>query len=319
MQATAVTLAILIGGIVLLVLLESGLRLHRWRRAPMRLRILYASFLLNEEAIQGITEIHQRVERAGARSFDELFGLYAAASGRSRDDIEALFGFRMPRRRLNDSRFVLRNHLRWHIGLVPIPGQHLRTATITKQGTRSSGASYSGVTDGGSVKRVMVTGGSVAYGYGATSDEATIAGRLQDVLNRHDARNGWRWEVVNRGFPGATSFQELIVALQDEDATPAPDYFVSISGWNDVDQQFGYAEPNVSPLAQGYTSSLERQTLLLQFVRAGARRLLLPAALKRWVDAYRQWPGPQAIAGHGQRHAGVVRRDNDRPDMYPLW
>lgn len=318
MQDATVALGILIAVLAFPVLLESGLRLYRWRRAPLRLRLFYASFLLSDEAVQAITEIRQRVERAAARSFDELFELYAAASGKSRADIEAVFGFPMPLRRLNRAKLVLRNHLRWHVGLVPIPGQRLRTATITGIGTRSTGAADSSAALASStVKRVMIVGGSVAYGSWATSDDATIAGRLQEHLNQPGRNRGHRWEVVNRAFPAATSFQELLVLLQHDHGATPPDYVVAITGHNDVDQQFGYAEANVSPTAQGYTSSLERRTLWKEPARVMARRLVLLAALKRAVIAYREWPGPHQ--GHPGSRTRAVRRDSDGPDIYPLW
>jgi hypothetical protein len=258
-----VLLDLVMGTAVVSAVLESSLRMYRWRFAPPRLRILYALFLLNDEAVQAIAEIHQRVERAAARSFDELFELYAVASGKSKDDVEAVFGFRMPWRQLIRSRLVLRNRLQWHVGLVPIPDQPLRTTTITGAGTRSTGRidSTAGRPTPAVVKHVVLSGGSVPYGYGATCDDTTIAGRLQEHLNRSESRRGRRWEVINRAFPAATSFQELIVALQTTDLAKPPDYVVSISGCNDVGQQFSYGETNVSALAQGYTNSLERRGL----------------------------------------------------------
>ncbi len=312
-------LGTLIAVVASLVLLESSVRLYRWRLAPLRLRVWHAMFLLNDEAVSAVAEIHQRAERAGARSFDELFDLYAEASGRSRADIDALFGFGMARRRLLNSRLTLRNRLRWHVGLVPVPQQRLRTATITDAGTRATASGGPGTSREPSltVKQVVVTGGSAAYGYGATSDEATIAGRLQDYLNRRDSRTGHRWEVVNRAFPGATSFQELIVVLQDVDMARPPAYVVSISGWNDVDQQFGHGEANSSALAQGYTASLESRTWWSEPIRALARRLLVLSVLKRMVVAYREWPGDPAR--RRQAGGGAGREGTERPDIYPLW
>lgn len=304
-----------------LILLESSLRLYRWSLAPLRLRALYATFLLNDEARVAVTEIRQRVERASARSFDALFELYASASGRSLADIRTLFGFSMRWRQIVNSRLVLRNHLRWHVGLVPIPGQRLRTTTITEAGTRSTGVAgaATGAPAHSTVKRVVITGGSAAYGYGATSDGATIAARLQEHLNRVDPRTEHRWEVVNRAFPGATSFQELLVVLQDVDMTAPPAYIVSISGWNDVDQQFSHGLANASALAQGYTASLERRTPWTGLVRATAGRLELVSVLRRLLVAYREWPGPQAVQGRRVTGHGATRTEIDRPDIYPLW
>nr|MBI3612106.1 hypothetical protein [Nitrospirota bacterium] len=303
-----------------LLLLESGMRLHRLRLAPLRLRWLYASFLLNDEAVQAVMEIHQRVERAGVRSFDELFGLYASASGQSKDAIESLFGFRLPWRALLNARLVLRNHLQWHVGLVPLPNQRLRTASITASGARSTGSPAGRFPASLPAKRVILTGGSVAYGYGATSDAATIAGRMEYYLNEKDRRGTHRWEVVNCGFPAATSFQELIGLLQTAGPPAAGQYLVSFSGCNDVDQQFGHAQPNVSALAQGYSNALQRRGPWGQAMRALGRRLVLLAVLRRFLEGYRQWPGAgntnekRQAAGGRSFHADV-----DQPDIYPLW
>ena len=281
--------------------------------------MLYAIFLLNSEATQAVTEVHQRVERLGGRSFTELFRLYAKASGRSVDEIERLFGFRMSWGRMRRISLVLRNYLRWHIGLVPKPGQHLRTVSITDDGFRASGMTPE--QSSSRVKRVVLTGGSVAYGYGATSDETTVAGKMQEYLNARDPRGECSWEVVNQAFPAATSFQELIGALQCVDAAAAPAYIVSLSGCNDVDQQFGGAEANVSALAQGYTRSLEQRGRVAAVIRAGLRPMVLVEALSRFVTAYRQWPGPQTPGAGPSSSPPSARRPDDieQPDIYPLW
>lgn len=303
-----------------LLLLESGMRLHRLRLAPLRLRWLYASFLLNDEAVQAVMEIHQRVERAGVRSFDELFGLYVSASGQSKDAIESLFGFRLPWRALLNARLVLRNHLQWHIGLVPLPNQRLRTVSITASGTRSTGSPAGRFPASLPAKRVILTGGSVAYGYGATSDAATIAGRMEYHLNEKDRRGTHRWEVVNCGFPAATSFQELIGILQTAGPPAAGQYLVSFSGCNDVDQQFGYAQPNVSALAQGYSNVLQRRGPWGQAMRAMGRHLVLLAVLRRFLEGYRRWPGVGNTNAKRQAAGGrSFHADVDQPDIYPLW
>lgn len=310
-MADTTLIALVAGGLV--VVLESSLRFLRWRYAPPRLRMRYALWLLPAEVVQAVAEIHQRVERAGVRSFDELFALYAIASGRTLQEVEDLFGF--PAGRLRAKRgLVLRNYLRWHVGIVPIPGQHLRTVTITSEGVRRTGAPDPGAApqESRAVKRVVVTGGSVAFGYGATADGNTIAGRLRHHLNRIDHRGQYSWEVVNLAVPAATSFQELIAALQHVDAGRPPDYLISVSGWNDVDQQFGHGEPNVSAFAQAYTTALE-EPLLRSAVRLLLSRVVLLSILKRLVRSYEQWPGPQSA------RAGADTLSVDGPDMYPLW
>jgi len=313
-------LGFILGAAACLILLESCVRLHRWRQVPLRLRLLYALFLLNSEAVQAITEIHQRVARAGARSFGELFELYALASGKSKDEIEALFGFRIPWRKLIKSKLVLRHYLQWHIGLVPLPDQRLRTATITSNGTRSTGSRPRQYPSTATVKHVAITGGSVPYGYGATSDAATIAGRLEYYLHELDHRDTHRWEVVNYAFPAATSFQELIIVLQKVNPEVPPDYLISLSGCNDVDQQFGHSMLHVSALTQSYTNALQQEGLLAQPLRVLGRRMVLLTVLRRFVRGYQQWPGPSKGKNEGlEAVAKPIHNEIDQPDIYPLW
>jgi len=248
---------LLVGALFLVLMLESWVRFRRLRLAPLRLRLWYACFLLSREAVEAITEIHQRVERAGGRSFDELFELYASASGRSRDEIEALFGFQMSWWKLTTSRLVLQNILQWHIGLVPRPDQRLRTVSIASDGTRATDSGLACKTVGNGLKRVVLTGGSVAYGYGATGDAHTIASRLEYYLNSAEPSGARRWQVVNCAFPAGNSFQELISILQKVDfSNQPPAYVVSLTGCNDVDQHFSSAMPNVSAMLQRFVTSM---------------------------------------------------------------
>jgi hypothetical protein len=155
------------------------------------------------------------------------------------------------RRQLRRTRLALKNHLQWPLGVVPVPGQRLRTVIIGEDGARRTIGQETAPDGRTPIERVMVVGGSVAYGYGATGDEATIPGRLQHWLNSLEPRRpDIRWEVANYAFPGATSFQELISVLQRSGPGRGQDYVVSLTGWNDVDDQFAGAVPNVSGLAE---------------------------------------------------------------------
>ncbi|TAJ10934.1 MAG: hypothetical protein EPO61_01240 [Nitrospirae bacterium] len=313
---------LLIAALFLVLMLESWVRFRRLRLAPLRLRLWHACFLLSREAVEAITEIHQRVERAGGRSFDDLFELYASASGKSKAEIEALFGFQMSWWKLTTSRLVLQNILQWHMGLVPKPDQRLRTVSIASDGTRATDSGLACETAENGLKRVVLTGGSVAYGYGATRDAHTVASRLEYYLNSADPNGGRRWQVVNYAFPAGNSFQELISVLQKVDFTNQPPaYVVSLTGCNDVDQQFSSARPNISALSQGYTNALQSVGPMGLILRRSLRRhLLCVGALRRFVAAYEQWSGDH---GQGGRQAGAEKGkpfdEIDNPNIYPLW
>jgi hypothetical protein len=170
------------------------------------------------------------------------------------------------------------------------------------------------------IKRVVVTGGSVPYGYGATSDEATIAGRLEYYLNALDCRNTHRWEVVNYAFLAATSFQELIIVLQKLNPEMPPDYLISLSGCNDVDQQFCHSMPHLSALTQHYTNTLQRERPLVQTLQALGRNMVLLTVLRRFARGYRQWPDPSKGKNEGlEAVTKPVQNETDQPDIYPLW
>ena len=284
------TAAVIVLGCILM--LEICLRWYRFPLAPLRLRRWYASCLLPGQATKTLIELHRRTEQAGLRSFEELYSLYASASGKSPAEIKAAIGLEMPWRALASSQLALRYRLKWHVGLVPDPQQQSRTITITAEGTRSNG--WPPLQNNQPCKRVVMTGDSVAFGLGATSDYATIGGRLEYHLNKQCESDRHRWKVENYAFPAATSFQELICVLQCLDPSAFPNYVVSLAGCNDVEQRFINSARNVSGVTQDYTDSLTRDAWS-NVARTVGKRMFLLRTVKRFVKAYRQWPGTDCI------------------------
>jgi hypothetical protein len=113
---------------------------------------------------------------------------------------------------------------------------------------------------------------------------------LEYHLNEQEPSGLRHWKVVNYAFPSATSFQELISILQHLDRSQFPDYVVSLTGCNDVDQQFNSSVSNVSTITQGYTNSLRRSPAA-RLARLWGKRWVLVVTIKRFVRAYRRWPG----------------------------
>ena len=78
--------------------------------------------------------------------------------------------------------------------------------------------------------RVVVLGGSVAFGYGVASMEENFCSQLENILN--DSSAGWSYEVVNAGVPGYSSWngrqfvEHYLADLQ-------PDFLLVAFGWND--------------------------------------------------------------------------------------
>ena len=85
--------------------------------------------------------------------------------------------------------------------------------------------------------RIFMLGGSPMFGYGATSDEATIPGFTQKKIDEKDF--GFDIEVINSGSQAADSNKELKL-VEKRLVTFSPDLIIIYDGWNDL-------RSNVSP------------------------------------------------------------------------
>jgi lysophospholipase L1-like esterase len=82
--------------------------------------------------------------------------------------------------------------------------------------------------------RIFLTGGSTAWGVGASSDQKTIARQLERLLNEQKgAATGRRYEVINASFPGWSTTQEKIL-IEQRLIDLQPDAILMFSGTNDV-------------------------------------------------------------------------------------
>lgn len=77
--------------------------------------------------------------------------------------------------------------------------------------------------------RIIVLGGSTAYGVYATSDSTTIPGYLQTIFTS----SGHDIEVINAGVNGANSLDETFV-LKNKLLDYKPDMIIAYGGWNDL-------------------------------------------------------------------------------------
>jgi hypothetical protein len=75
-------------------------------------------------------------------------------------------------------------------------------------------------------KRIIVVGGSTAFGTGLESDDETFAQRLEYLLDA---------EVINAAVVGHASGQEL-VSLVMELVDLQPDLVIALNGWNDYER-----------------------------------------------------------------------------------
>ena len=124
----------------------------------------------------------------------------------------------------------LENRLFIHGDTVSVnaPNQHSKTININSFGFRGDEI-YKDKPD--DVFRIFVVGGSTVFGYGATSDETTIPGFLQEEFNSE--KLGFNVEVINAGNPASDSLDEVFFVKKIVQEFN-PDLFIIYDGWNDA-------------------------------------------------------------------------------------
>ena len=126
------------------------------------------------------------------------------------------------------------------VGCAPIPGQ-FAGGFINSMQFRY--AREIDVPKPRNVSRIFVTGGSTAYGSGATSNDTTIGGYLEKYLNEALLGRDARCEVVTAAACAWSSTHERIL-IENRLIELEPDMVISFSGHNDV--FWGVAGRNVS-------------------------------------------------------------------------
>ena len=109
-----------------------------------------------------------------------------------------------------------------------IPNQSTDSITINTMGFR--GDEFSDIKPSDTY-RIFMVGGSTMFGAGATSDDTTIPGYLQHLLNEKDF--GFDIEIINSGIQGADSNTELKF-IEQKLITFSPDLIIIYDGWNDL-------------------------------------------------------------------------------------
>jgi lysophospholipase L1-like esterase len=109
-----------------------------------------------------------------------------------------------------------------------IPNQNNDSIKINSEGFR--GDNFSIVKPDG-FYRIIMTGGSTMFGYGATSTETTIPGYFEALL-QNDSKL-YNVEVINAGIQGATSSTELEL-IKNKLIDYEPDLIIVYDGWNDL-------------------------------------------------------------------------------------
>ena len=162
--------------------------------------------------------------------------------------------------------------------------------------------------------RVVVMGGSVAWGLGSTADERTVAGWLQAELRQR--LPGRDLEVVNAGQPGFVSGQELLL-FHRAVAALSPDLVLLFDGYNDVEADL------TNPVSDWPQNAAQLRTRYEDFLRSGrlgadlfrlfqeSRLLELAQRRLRALPSARPWTptvAPAATAGSYARNAAALAR-----------
>ncbi|MDQ3815528.1 MAG: hypothetical protein M3347_16550 [Armatimonadota bacterium] len=81
--------------------------------------------------------------------------------------------------------------------------------------------------------RIFITGGSMAFGSGASSNETTVGGYLEKHLNRQSDQFGCRFEVITAATCAWASTHERIL-IENRLVHLQPDLVIALSGFNDA-------------------------------------------------------------------------------------
>ncbi len=167
------------------------------------------------------------------------------------------------------------DEISWSVATVPTPfvgygarpgQQHI--ATINRLQIR--GAAVPALPKPPGVRRILITGASVAYGAGSSSDQRTIGGYLQHELSKR--RESPMAEVFTLATPAWSSTHERI-AIENRLSELEPDLVVSITGLADV--FYGEKGQNVF-WSRALTDQYYWNILNAAYRRAGLSDLLDP-------------------------------------------
>ena len=142
------------------------------------------------------------------------------------------------------------------------------------------------------VFRIVCLGGSSTYGHGPSSDASTWPGRLQDLLNLAAGPAGPRFEVVNAGCQGYSTFESLI-NLELRLVDLQPDLVLVYHGINDMRCAI-YGTPVRDNTNWRAIWPVERPSGIDRFLQRSTTYLLLRRLDPQWL-AMRQNLGAYVI------------------------
>ena len=109
-----------------------------------------------------------------------------------------------------------------------IPNQSSETININSHGFRGEEFSE---TKAVGVYRIVMLGGSTMFGTGATSDNTTIPGYMNEIFEQRNSE--MNIQIINAGIQAADSNSELNL-IKNKLLKFSPDMIILYDGWNDL-------------------------------------------------------------------------------------
>lgn len=229
------------------------------RRTLARLGLLAGTLLFLLLAGEAVARLWRAVRPAGA---DRRAGLSVYASPEAG-------------RRIYEAYESIREDPHPYLLNRPAPNQTTPVVRINARGYRGPEVRTDPET---SFVRVLVLGGSVAYGTGATADSATFPSRLEARLCES---LGTDVEVVNMGASGYMTTQEAILLLTEGRAL-RPDAVVLLDGVNDFAARWFDPDRPDRPMVYPQIEARLRRPVRSALASALNRSVLLHALANRF-------------------------------------
>jgi hypothetical protein len=158
-------------------------------------------------------------------------------------------------------------------------------------------------------KVVLFTGGSAAWGVGATATDRTVAGRMEYYLNT--LQSDQRYTVINLAMGGWIAFQQFI-GLQFWGAQFDPDWVVSMDGFNDAYTGCSFSQGPGNPLyfatMRSYIDGYLMSTLRPVFYRGWLENELILHSKAYRIITGKQYVPDDQIFDQSSSEAMAIRR-----------
>jgi hypothetical protein len=156
---------------------------------------------------------------------------------------------------------------------------------------------------------VLFTGGSAAWGVGATATDRTVAGRMEYYLNT--LQSAERYTVINQAMGSWIAFQQF-VGLQLWGAQFDPDWVVSMDGFNDAGVGCNYSQGPGNPMyfatMRSYIDGYLMSTLHPVFYRGWLENKLIEHSKAYRIIAGKQYVPDDQIFDRSSHEDTVFRR-----------